>query len=153
MNAVALYSTAFNFARIVGPAIAGFMMAGFGIGVCYLFNSCAFLSVVCGLFLIKKQGDIHQRVSHTVISDIRDGLHYVLDKKQLRDILFVTAVMGIFAINYSVLLPVLAIKVLGQQEVGFGFSHVYRWYWYFSRCFLRLLPVVSMVPKRFFHFF
>lgn len=122
MNGVALYSTAFNFARIIGPALAGFILAWWGIGICYLINSLTFLVVVGSLYFIKiKEVGKKPVVPHTVIADVKEGLDYALRDRQIRDILFVLTVTGIFAINYSVLLPVLAIKVIGQKEVGFGF--------------------------------
>ncbi|HHT62933.1 MAG: MFS transporter [Bacillota bacterium] len=121
MNAVALYSTAFNFARIVGPALAGFVMAGLGIGICYLINSATFLIVVASLFFIKTRSvEKNPPSTHTVITDVKDGIVYALKNCHIRDILFVLAVTGTFAINYSVLLPVLASEIVEQKEVGFG---------------------------------
>lgn len=121
MNAVALYSTAFNFARIIGPALAGFIMAWLGIGTCYFINGLTFLIVLGSLFFIKtKVVEEKPVVSHAVIADVKEGLNYALRNRQVRDTLFVLAVTGTFAINFSVLLPVLANKVVGQKEIGFG---------------------------------
>ncbi|MEL7567001.1 MAG: MFS transporter [Dehalobacterium sp.] len=122
MNAVALYSAAFNFARIIGPALAGFIMAWLGIGICYFINGLTFLLMAGSLFFINtKAAEEKPLVSHVVFADVKDGLSYALNNRQVRDMLFVLAVTGTFAINFSVLLPVLAYKVIGQKEIGFGF--------------------------------
>jgi MFS family permease len=121
LNAVALYSTAFNFARIIGPALAGFIMAGLGIGICYLINGMTFLIVVASLFFIKTKAVEKKPIApHTVITDVKDGVIYALRNSRIRDILFVLTVTGTFAINYSVLLPVLANEIVNQKEIGFG---------------------------------
>lgn len=122
MNAIALNSSVFNAARIIGPAIAGVMMGIFGIAFCFFLNAASFLAVIYGLYRIQIQSpERKNEVKKSVIKEIKEGLHYVYDTAVLWRTVFLIAVVGIFAMNYSVLIPVLAKDLLGLQETGYGF--------------------------------
>jgi predicted MFS family arabinose efflux permease len=122
MNAIALNSSVFNMARVIGPALAGIVMGTMGIASCFFINSISFGAVIVGLFFVhpiaiqgrgKRKGEI--------LSDIKDGLKYIIKNKHLLTTLQTLAIIGIFAMNFSVLVPVFAKQILGQQETGFGF--------------------------------
>lgn len=121
MNAIALNSTVFNMARIVGPAIAGIVMGYFGVAACFLMNAISYGAVVISLFFIKPLVVPNKPIMNTnVLINIWDGLKYIRQHDTLFITLLVVAVIGTFAPNFSVLVPVFASQILGQQEIGFG---------------------------------
>lgn len=123
MNAIALNSTVFNLARIVGPAVAGILMGYFGIAACFFANSVSFAAVLVSLFFIQPLPITaeHGNSGGGVIANIADGLKYIYRSDVLFSTLMVMAVVGTFAPNFSVLVPVFATKILGQGEAGYGF--------------------------------
>ncbi len=121
MNAIALNSAVFNMSRIIGPAIAGIVMGAFGAVACFLANSISFGAVVISLFFIKPYIiEKAPRKEESVFKTIIEGLQYIYKNKILFTTLLVMAVVGTFAPNFSVLVPVFAVQILHQQETGFG---------------------------------
>jgi MFS family permease len=122
VNAIALNSTVFNAARIVGPAVAGILMGYLGVAFCFLINGISFIPVIIGLIKIDAAPVIRNRSSKSnILREIKHGLAYIISKKVLyRTILSVT-VVSIFAMNFSVLVPVLVKQVLNHGEAGYGF--------------------------------
>lgn len=122
VNAVGLYSLAFNLARIVGPAAAGFLMDGYGLGCCYLINAVLFLCALIGIAFVKaEEKSVPGKVSlKTIWTEMRSGVRYAAERKNILFTLLELGVTGIFSINFSVLLPVLAVEVLSKGEMGFG---------------------------------
>ena len=122
MNAIALNSSLFNIARVVGPAIAGIVMGSVGLAACFFANAISFTAVVISLIFIKPL-DIHKVTNKggKILTDITDGLKYIRHNEILFDTVLYMAVMGIFVMNFNVLVPVFAKEVLHQEETGFGF--------------------------------
>jgi MFS family permease len=121
-NAIALNSSIFNIARIIGPAVAGIIMGYVGVAACFFINSISFAAVLIGLLFVKTK-EIQKVVKKEgkILADINDGLKYIHSQDVLYNTLLVVAVIGTFAINFSVLVPVFAKEILKQQETGFGF--------------------------------
>ena len=120
MNAIALNSTIFNTARILGPAIAGLVMAQIGIGFCFLFNALSFLPLIFGLFFIKPFPAVKREAKKEILGDIADGLKYILSEKILIQTILTVLIVSTFIMNFNVLVPVFAKTVLMQNEKGFG---------------------------------
>jgi MFS family permease len=123
MNAIALNSSVFNLARTFGPAVAGIVMGYAGVGDCFYINSLSFAAVIIGLVFIRPV-NVEQRPappSQKMLPEIKDGLDYLRRDPLLRRTLIITAIVCTFAVNYNVLVPVLAKTVLKQQATGFGF--------------------------------
>lgn len=121
MNAIALNSMAFNTARIIGPAIAGMVMGYFGVSVCFFANSISFAAVLVSLFFIKPmQIQSKPKNENSMLVQIKDGLKYIGHHDVLLYTLLVVAIVGTFAPNFSVLVPVFAKEILKQKEAGFG---------------------------------
>ena len=122
MNAIALNSTVFNLSRVIGPALAGIVMAYAGIAACFFINAFSFAAVLVSLFFIKPI-TVTQVVQPVIkmTAAIKEGVRYILDRKVLKDTLLAVAIVSTFAMNYNVLVPVFAKEVLNQQETGFGF--------------------------------
>lgn len=120
-NAIALNSMAFNLARIIGPAIAGIVMGYAGIAVCFFANSISFAAVIISLFFIKPiSSNRSNRNMKNILPEIKAGLKYIYKKNILWDTILVMAIVGTFAPNFNVLVPVFAKEILKQNEAGFG---------------------------------
>lgn len=122
MNAIALNSVAFNSARIIGPAIAGVLIGFYGVGICFLLNGLSFAAVLASLIFIKPlpyRGDTTGR-KH-IVTDIKAGLSYVYQHRSVLEAIILMAIIGTFAMNNNVLVPVFNQEVLLQGARGFGF--------------------------------
>ncbi len=121
MNAIGLNSAVFNGARIVGPAIAGILMAGLGIGWCFLINAISFLPLIAGLFFIKPVFSFMKDSGKTkIISNVYNGLKYIFSENILLKTVITVFIIGTFIMNFNVLVPVLAKAGLHQKEQGLG---------------------------------
>lgn len=122
MNAIALNSSVFNAARIVGPALAGMLMGYFGVAFCFLANAISFLPILIALFRIDADPVIgSSRKDTNVLKNIGEGLKHIYINATLVKTFLSLLVVSTFAMNFSVLIPVFAKNVLGQGETGFGF--------------------------------
>jgi MFS family permease len=122
-NAVALNASLFNASRVVGPAIAGVLIAGFGVGVCFLINAITFLAVLAGLLLMRKEELVPlERSSEppTMMRGIREGFSWVLASPQMRLVLLIVTVVSTVGFNFHVLLPLLASDTLQTGPEVFG---------------------------------
>jgi predicted MFS family arabinose efflux permease len=119
-NAIALNSTAFNLARIVGPSIGAVMMALLGAGWCFLLNGLSFLPVLFVLVRIRLVPYVRKRPDTSVLSQIREGLVYMAKDHVLARTILLVTVVGTLAYNYNVLLPVLTRNVLHLGERTYG---------------------------------
>jgi MFS family permease len=127
MNGIALNSMMFNLSRIIGPAIAGIVMGYAGIATCFFANSLSFGAVLISLFFIKPmimkkalKAEKDEK-NENIFLNILEGLKYILRHDILFATLLVMAVVGTFAPNFSVLVPVFSTRILHQNEAGFGF--------------------------------
>ncbi len=123
MNAIALNSTVFNISRIIGPAIAGILMEYSGVAFCFFANAISFGAVLISLFFIKPQKLENREVEKgkTIFQNIGEGLRYILKSEILFSTIIIMAIVGTFAPNFSVLIPVFTSKILHMKEAGFGY--------------------------------
>jgi MFS family permease len=129
-NAVALNSSVFNMARIVGPGIGGLIIAGVGVAPLFLLNALSFVPVIIGLALIDLS-KLHAQVKHVVgekivprqrtMQSLREGLVYIAQTPSVLLIIAVVGVVSLFGINFNVVLPLFATSVLNSGPEGFGF--------------------------------
>jgi len=123
MNAIALNSMAMNIARVIGPTIAGLVMGYVGIGACFLINSISYGAVLIGLLFVKPNEDPienkHEK-NIEIIRNIGEGLKYIRAHPRIYWNLIVIAIVGTFALNNSVLVPVFTKEILKQGETTFG---------------------------------
>ncbi|MDN5344826.1 MAG: hypothetical protein PWQ18_938 [Clostridia bacterium] len=124
MNAIALNSSVFNAARIVGPALAGLVIGRLGMAASFLLNGASFIAVIAGLLLIRvpeqSQGYAQQPAAARVGEKIVEGLQYIRRTPMVLHTIVLMALLSIFAMNFTVLIPVLARDTLGQQAEGYG---------------------------------
>ena len=122
-NAVALNSSLFNGARIVGPAIGGLVVATAGTAFCFALNAVTFLAVLAGLFRMRERELVPvERADEppTVVAGAREALAYVRETPVARVVLATVLVVSMLAFNFNVLLPVLAKQTLEAGPQVFG---------------------------------
>ncbi len=119
-NAVTLNSVAVNLARVIGPAIAGVMIATVGIGVCFLANAASYVSVLAALLLIRTSELHPTERSGRGKGQLRDGFRYVRSTKVLRVPLIMMAVIGTLAYEFTITLPLLSEFTFGAGAGGFA---------------------------------
>ena len=120
-NAIALNSTGFNVARVVGPAIGGLLVAVVGEGVCFLINAVSYLAVLWGLWLIALPQRVAQESSDRGLHALLAGVRYVRRHHELRPILALVGVVSAVAISYRTFLPAMARTVLDVGASRYGF--------------------------------
>lgn len=120
MNGIALHSSLFNAARVVGPALGGLVIARFGLAACFLVNAVSFVAVLVQLFRVRVPGR-HPARSGRVLGEVVEGLRYVRRTPPIFMPVLLLSVVSVFAINFNVLVPVLARETLRQGAEGLGF--------------------------------
>ena len=122
-NAVALNSGLFNGSRIIGPAIAGLVIAAVGTGLCFVVNAVSFLAVLTALALVRGEElrAVEKDPSARVVDGIRRAFAHAWNDPQLRLILMVVTVVSTVGFNFHVLVPLLAADTLHVGPEGFGF--------------------------------
>jgi MFS family permease len=120
-NAIALNSSLFNVARILGPALAGVVIASLGAGWCFAVNSASFLAVLAGL-LAMRVAELYplRRGRPTLLAGAREGLSFVWHSRPVLVLTLMAAVVMSFSFNVNVLLPVLSKQTLGAGPLTFG---------------------------------
>jgi MFS family permease len=120
INAIALNSAVFNGARVVGPAVAGLLVARYGVGVAFLLNGVSFVAVIAALLAIRTEGEPRPRSGDTLGQEILQGIRYAWETPLIALVLSLLLVMSLFVINFGVLVPLVARDVLHQGAHGFG---------------------------------
>jgi MFS family permease len=118
-SAIGLNSSAFNAARIIGPSVAGFLVAAVGEGVCFLVNALSFLAVIGCLLAMEVPQKAKAAQAHAIIF-LAEGLRYARSTPHVRAALALIAVLSLTAMPYTVLLPVFAGNVLHTDANGLG---------------------------------
>ena len=120
-NAIALNSSMVNSSRLLGPSIAGILIASMGEGICFLLNSISYLAVIISLFAMRvPRGPVLTREFH-ILGELREGFAYAYNFMPIRSILMLLALVSLVGMPYSVLMPVFARDVLhgGPHTLGF----------------------------------
>jgi len=120
MNAIALNSSMFNGARIVGPAVAGILVATLGEGMCFLINGMSFLAVIAGLLLMELPAAKLESKSGRTLDQFVEGINYVRSNIAIRSLLMLLGVVSLLGMSYMVLMPIFADKVLQSGAKGLG---------------------------------
>jgi MFS family permease len=119
MNAIALNSSMFNGARVLGPAVAGILVSKIGEGWCFAANAISYIAVITGLLLMKVRS-APRSTSHSPIEDIIEGFRWVNRTKIIRSLLLLIGLVSLVGMPYTVLMPVFADKILHGGARGLG---------------------------------
>jgi MFS family permease len=121
-NAIALNSSLVNGARLVGPSIAGVLIATLGEGICFLLNGISFLAVIIALLAMRiKKTDRREKQNPRVLRGLQEGFSYAFGFAPIRFILLLLALVSLMGMPYMVLMPIFAGKILHGGPRVFGF--------------------------------
>ncbi|MBV8220085.1 MAG: MFS transporter, partial [Solirubrobacterales bacterium] len=120
-NAVSLNSVLANTARMIGPAVAGILIATVGEGVCFLINSASFVAVIASLVTLDLSKLNPTTPTPRARGQLRQGLSYVRNTPELAVPLLMMAAVGCLTYEFQVSLPVMASRGLHVGSAGFGF--------------------------------
>src|SRR5689334_7818265 len=120
LNAISLNSAMFNSARVVGPAIAGLVVAAVGEGICFLLNAVSFLAVI-GCLLAMRLPPFVREVKDSPWSHLVDGFRYAYRHRQVRGVLWMMAATTIGGMPAVVLMPFFADDIFHKGSLGLGF--------------------------------
>jgi len=120
-SAIAMNSALFNGARLVGPLIAGFVIAGFGEKVCFLLNAVSYLAVIASLAAMRIKYVRPERGAGKVLTELKEGIAYTFRTPPIRSILVMLAFLSLTAMPYITIMPVMAKLVLAGDASTYGF--------------------------------
>lgn len=120
LNAIALNSSMFNLARMVGPAIAGSLLSFAGPAPVFAINAASFLAIILALALIRLDKPANDIQHEPILTQLITGLRYVRSHPDIRLLILLIGIFSSFGIVYIPLLPVIARDVLGQGAHGYG---------------------------------
>ncbi|MDQ3197107.1 MAG: MFS transporter, partial [Pseudomonadota bacterium] len=120
MNAIALNSSMFNGARVVGPAVAGALVAVVGEGWCFFINGVSYLAVLASLLSMRIESRVRVPLPGSVLANIAEGFGFVWRTKPIRALLMLLGLVSLMGMPYAVLMPIFADRVLGggARELG-----------------------------------
>jgi MFS family permease len=119
-NAVALNSMSFNSAHMIGPAVAGLLIAGIGIGWAFLLNGLSFAAVLISMSFFRRS-ELHPNPrAHRTAGGFIEGLRYVWNQPDLGAILLMLFLIGTFGFNYPIFISTMAVNVFHTDARGFG---------------------------------
>lgn len=119
-NALALNSSMVNLSRLIGPAIAGFVLENLGDGVCFMLNALSFVAVIGSLLLMKLPKYIKQVHAKNVFGELREGMVYLKKTPSIAFVIMMLALISLFVLPFSTLLPVYAKDIFKGTASTFG---------------------------------
>lgn len=120
-NAIALNSLMFNGARLIGPSVAGLLLAVTSEGVCFLLNGISYVFVVASLVMMKVKSRERVILRSKMWADLRTGFDYAFGFPPIRHLLLLLTVVSLTGMSYQVLMPVFAKEVLNGNSQTYGF--------------------------------
>ncbi|NHN89555.1 MFS transporter [Acetobacter sp. LMG 1627] len=119
-NAVALNSTSFNAARMIGPAVAGLVIAAIGTGWAFLINGASFMAVLLSLASLRT-GSLHPNArAQRTKGSFTEGFRYAWGRADLRSILIMLFLIGTFGLNFPIFISTMAVTVFHTDARGYG---------------------------------
>jgi len=119
MNAIALNSSAFNVARVIGPALAGGLIAAVGLAACFFANAASYVAVLVALLMMKTEAPARGSRTNTIAA-MKEGFRYVLDNRWPRALVVLIAGFAVFGFPFMIMAPVFARDVLGVGASGYA---------------------------------
>ena len=120
-NAIALNSTMVNGARLLGPALAGILIAAVGEGACFLIDGLSYFAVIASLLAMRVEAHPPARSTASLFDQVKEGWTYVSTFTPIRTVLLSFAIVSFMGVPYTVLMPVFATRILhgGPHTLGF----------------------------------
>jgi MFS family permease len=120
MNAIALNSSMFNASRVVGPAIAGILVATIGEGWCFFANAVSYIAVIAGLLMMHVSRHEHVNQPGSPLSHLKEGFGFVLHNTPVHALLMLLGVVSLTGMPYAVLMPIFADRILHGGAAALG---------------------------------
>ncbi|MCB4790255.1 MAG: MFS transporter [Elusimicrobia bacterium] len=120
MNAIGLNSFIFNSARIIGPALAGILIASAGEGICFILNGVSYIAVFIAVVLIKPIPDLSSNNDQGILSKFVSGYKYIRRSKNIYALLFLLAITGMTGIFPMALMPIIVKDIYKMNASGLG---------------------------------
>jgi len=128
MNAIALNSSMFNASRVVGPAVAGILVASIGEGWCFFANGVSYIAVIAGLLAMRMAAREPVTQSGSPLARVVEGFRFVVGNPPIRALLMLLGIVSFTGMPYVVLMPIFADRILhgGAQALGWlmGFTGI-----------------------------
>lgn len=123
-NAIGLNSTIFNTSRLIGPSLAGILIAWVGEGWCFLINALSFLAVIFSLTTMRLKPFMPQFSQENILEHLRDGVRYIMDHRLMRNIILMLGTVSLLGSSIVVLAPIIAKVILhgGAHTLGWLMS-------------------------------
>ena len=120
INAIALNSSMFNASRVVGPAVAGILVASVGEGWCFFANAASYLAVIAGLLLMKVQH--HRAVNQpgSPLAEVIEGFRFVMRSTPIHHLMILLGILSVTGMPFAVLMPIFADQILHGGARGLG---------------------------------
>jgi MFS family permease len=120
VNAIALNSSAFNAARVIGPAVAGALIGTLGVGACFFLNGVSYLAVIAGLLAMRLPPYAAPPQQESVRARLREVVRFFAADRRVATVVVLMALFSIFGFPYLVMMPVFARDVLHRGAAGYG---------------------------------
>jgi MFS family permease len=120
-NAIAINSSMVNVARLIGPSLAGMLIAVSSEGWCFLIDGISYIAVIISLLMMRLHGPVVKRAATSMLTELQAGWTYVAEFLPIRTILMLFALISLMGMPYVVLMPIFAKKVLGGGPHTLGF--------------------------------
>ncbi|MDI3287206.1 MFS transporter [Polyangium sp. 15x6] len=119
-NAIALNSSMVNAARLLGPSVAGVLIAAVGEGTCFLIDAISYLGVIASLLMMRLRPAAPAAARSRILADLGEGFRYVASFAPIRALLLLLALVSLAGVPYTVLMPLFAARVLGGGPHSLG---------------------------------
>jgi MFS family permease len=120
INAIALNSSMFNASRIIGPAVAGILVAGIGEGWCFFANGVSYIAVIAGLLLMTIVEHRPVKPSASPLADVIEGFRFVIGSQPIHHLLILLGILSVTGMPFAVLMPIFADQILHGGAKGLG---------------------------------
>ena len=110
-----------NGARLIGPSIAGIVLASTGEGICFLLNAISYLFVITSLLLMHVPQREMKKKETKIFSELKEGLNYTFGFPPIKHIILLLGIVSLMGASYQVLMPVFAKQVLNGDSHTFGY--------------------------------
>lgn len=120
-NAIALNSLMFNGARLIGPSIAGVMLASTGEGICFLLNAFSYIFVIISLLMMRLKIKKVRKKEPEILKELKEGLNYTFGFPPIKHLILLLGLVSMMGMSYSVLMPVFAKEILHGGSHTYGF--------------------------------
>jgi len=120
-NAIALNSSMVNAARLIGPSIAGVLIAYFGEGICFLLNALSYIPVIVSFFAMKIAAKKKRLLNRHILQELKEGFVYAFNSTPIKYILLILGLVSLMGVPYQVLMPVFAKDIFHGGPLTLGF--------------------------------